>query len=103
VASVLEQPGETLAEQHLVLRDQDAHGSSAVSTVPAPGSAVDPQAPAQGGDPIGEAVEARTAGRLHAAGTVIGHGHHQVPAAAREHTIRLAPACLTALSAPRTR
>jgi hypothetical protein len=49
---------------------------------------------------VTRSVEARTAGRLHAAGTVIGHGHHQVPAAAREHTIRLAPACLTAFVSP---
>ena len=36
VARVLEQPRETLAQQHGVLRDHDAHGSSTAIRVPAP-------------------------------------------------------------------
>ncbi len=37
VTSVLEQPGQALPKQDLVLDDHDAHGSSAVSRVPSPG------------------------------------------------------------------
>ena len=37
VAGVLEQPPEPFAQQRLVLRDHDPHGSSAVTTVPRPG------------------------------------------------------------------
>src|SRR4051794_23237403 len=37
VAGILEQAPETLAQQHLVLGDHDAHGSSTLTVVPAPG------------------------------------------------------------------
>lgn len=36
VSCILEEPAEPLAQQHLILRDHNPHGNSAVSLVPAP-------------------------------------------------------------------
>ena len=38
VAAVLEQAAQPLAQEHLILGDQDSHGSSAISVVPEPGA-----------------------------------------------------------------
>ena len=51
---------DALAHERAVVGDHDAHGSSAVTTVPAPGGLVDAQVPVQRLDAVGQAVQARS-------------------------------------------
>ena len=61
-AGVCEHPGQPLAEQHRVVGDHDPHGSSARDAGPWPVRAVHPEVAVEGGDPVGQAAQARAVG-----------------------------------------
>ena len=99
VAGVLEEPGEAFAQERLVLGDHDPHGSSAVTTVPRAGRAVDAEAAAERGDAVGHAGETRPLGGTRAADAVVADA--RPPGcrcrAARDRTLE-ACACLAAFA-----
>ena len=64
--------GDALAHEQAVVGDHDAHGSSAVTTVPAPGRAGDAQAAVERLDAVGEAAQAGAARGVGAADAVVG-------------------------------
>ena len=64
--------GDALAHERAVVGDHDAHGSSAVTTVPAPRRARDEQVPVQRLDAVGQAVQAGPVRGVRAADAVVG-------------------------------
>ena len=99
VAGVLEQAGEALAQQHGVLGDHDAHGSSTAIRVPAPGglssASVPPWAATRSASPASPRAD-RGRG---AADAVV--GDHEAQGAVGVRVVwtvtREGDACLTAL------
>ena len=79
VAGVGEEAAQALAQERLVLGDHDPHGSSAISAVPAPSVALDPERPAARRDAIGQPAQARALRRRGAADAVVGHAHDEPP------------------------
>ena len=67
-----EQGRDPLAHQRAVVGDHDAHGSSAVITVPAPGGLVTSSRPFQRLHSVGQAVQARAVAGVGAADAVVG-------------------------------
>ena len=83
VAAVLEQPRQPVAQQRLVLRDHDPHGSSATTSVPVAGRARDRHVPAQRGDAVGDARQPGARRRHRAADAVVPDAHDEAAVAAR--------------------
>ena len=69
--------GQPVAEQDLVLGDQDAHGSSISSTVGPPAGLSTRSVAVERGQPAPDAAQAGAAGRVGAAPPVVAHGDAQ--------------------------
>ena len=99
VAGVLEQPGEPLAQQHGVLGDHDAHGSSTATRVPAPGglsiASVPPWAATRSRIPASPRPPPRAAPPTPSSATT--QPQHAVARAVCDDHAATASACLTAL------
>ena len=76
-ARARQQRRDAFADEDAVVRDDYAHGSSAVTVVPAPGGTDDAQPPVQRRDAIGQPAQARAAGLVGAADAVVGDLDHR--------------------------
>ena len=98
VPGVLEEPGQTFAEERRVLTDHDAHGSAASTTVPRPTRLATvsdpPRAATRSASP-----DSPEPARRHAADAVVADPHQTTcpSTGATCSSIGLASACLTAL------
>ena len=83
-AGIVEQAHRTLAQQHRVVGDHDAHGISARSDRALAGRAVDVEAAVERGHAVGEAAQAGAAGGVGAATAVVAHLDDQAAVVVRE-------------------
>ena len=98
-ARLLEQARDALAQQHAVVGEDDAHGTSALTVVPSPGRRVDLEAPVERREAVGEAAQAGAAPRIGAADAVVAdldHGVEPLSRATRTAAVE-APAYLATL------